>query len=128
MTPPVAHPAVSGGTAVLATTNAVLFVLGALANAGVAVGPIAAPVTIPATMIEVVCAIVLMAASSGVFTEAIWARRLMGIAGVLALAATVVVATLALSRNEPATVAYHMLLAARAVLALCGLMFLFRRP
>lgn len=76
MTSPHAAPAVTAPVAVLAILNAALFAIGAMLHVGVAIGPIAEPVSVPAMMLEVVTTIVLALATMGIFTAASWARRL----------------------------------------------------
>jgi hypothetical protein len=57
--------------------NAALFVFGALQHAGVAVGPLHEPVIVPASVVEVLCAMALSWGAAAVLKQSLkaWERR-----------------------------------------------------
>ena len=65
---------------VLMLGNAALFVFGALQHAGVAIGSLREPVIIPASIVELVCALALFWGAAAVWTRSLkaWRAALIG--------------------------------------------------
>jgi hypothetical protein len=60
--------------------NAALFVFGALQHAGLAIGPLSEPVILPATIVELLCALALIWGAAAVLTGSpkAWRAALIG--------------------------------------------------
>src|ERR1700688_2570102 len=66
--------------------NAALFLSGALQHTGVAIGPLREPVIIPASIVELLCALVLIWGTAAVLTQSHKAWRSALIGNVIAIA------------------------------------------
>jgi hypothetical protein len=107
--------------AILMLANAVIFVFGALQHAGVAIGPLAEPVIIPATIVELLCALALAWGVIAVLTGSRNAWR-SALVGNIVVIAGVAIGMVALARGAgPRTASndlYHRIMLALAAASL----------
>lgn len=114
--------------AILTAVNAGLFAVGALLHTGIPVGPLEEPVVVAATMVEVVCAIILGISTMAIFARGGWARRLTVFANVVAILGVCVVTVVLIVNEQPSTNGNTALQIVRAVLGFLGLSSLLRSP
>ena len=74
----------------LMLANAVLFALGAIQHAGVALGPLHEPVILPARIVETCCAIALILGVVAILARLHWARGAVIAANLVAIAGVTV--------------------------------------
>src|SRR5258708_6444099 len=101
--------------------NAALFVFGALQHAGVAIGSLHEPVIVPASVVEVVCALALSLGAAAVLnlSPRAWRAGFLGILVAILGVATGRVAFAAGAGPRTATTAlYHGIMPARATASL----------
>lgn len=70
----------------LMLANAALFVFGAMQHAGVAIGPLSEPIIVPASIVELLCALALIWGAVAVLTGSPKARRAALIGNLVAIA------------------------------------------
>ena len=101
--------------------NAALFVFGALQHAGVAIGPLHEPVIVPASVVEVLCALALSWGAAAVLKQSPKARRAAFIGNLVAIIGVAIgVVALALGAG-PRTASndlYHRIMLALATASL----------
>lgn len=109
---------------ILMLGNAAIFVFGALEHAGVAIGALREPVLIPATIVELLCALALIWGAAAVLTGSQKARRAALIGNLIAVAG-VAMGMVALAVGAgPRTASndlYHRIMLALAAAALVAL-------
>lgn len=87
-------PAVPIPVGMLAMANAAMFAIGALLHGGIAVVPVDEPELMGTMMLEAGCALLLVVAVGGMFTDAQRARRWAAVANTCVIVAVIAVAML----------------------------------
>lgn len=106
---------------VLMLGNAALFVFGALQHAGVAIGPLREPVIIPASIVELLCAVALIWGGVAVWTGSPKAWRATLIGNVVAIAGVAIGMVALAAGAGPRTASndlYHRIMLALAAASL----------
>lgn len=101
--------------------NAALFVLGALQHAGVAIGPLREPVIIPASIVELLCAVALIWGVVAAWTRSPKAWRATLIGNVVAIAGVAIGMVALAAGAGPRTVSndlYHRIMVALSATSL----------
>ena len=101
--------------------NAALFVLGALQHAGVAIGPLHEPVIIPASIVELLCAVALIWGVVAAWTRSPKAWRATLIGSVVAIAGVAIGMVALAAGAGPRTVSndlYHRIMVALSATSL----------
>ncbi len=107
--------------AVLMLGNAALFVFGALQHAGVGFGPLREPVIIPASIVELVCALTLIWGFVAVLTVSVKAWRAALIGNVIAMSGVAIGMVALAAGAGPRTASndlYHRIMLALAAASL----------
>jgi Na+-transporting NADH:ubiquinone oxidoreductase subunit NqrB len=101
--------------------NAVLFVFGALQHAGVAIGPLREPVIVPASVVEVLCALALGWGAAAVLKQSLKAWRAAFIGNLVAIIGVVIGMVALAMGGGPRTASndlYHRIMLALATASL----------
>ncbi len=102
----------------LMLVNAALFVFGALQHAGVAMGPLHEPVIIPASIVELICAVALIWGASGMLRASpkAWRAALIGnVVAIIGVAIGIVALAVGAGPRTASNDLYHRIMLALAV-------------
>ncbi|MET9342538.1 hypothetical protein [Nonomuraea sp. NPDC003804] len=113
----------------LAAGYALSFYLGALLHAGVAIGPVAEPVIVPAVIVETLCGTALVTGAYGALASRPWAWTGLRLGHAVALGGVllgVVARTLGAGQSTPLNDWYHRIIATLLVLGLAGSLYASR--